>query len=222
MVPNRIILESPSAERNKGPIYDIVLGPIVFPRLIDDVGPPDDDGITTTTTTTIRVLELAAGCGVHTTHFVSSFLSSYNKDDDDDCRVGLEWHPSDPDVDARISIDARVAMSTGLSGIVKPSNSWVLGRARGGTALGDGGDRDNGDAGASKAAGAAGLEMDDADYDDYFDYFDLALCINMMHIAPWEATIGLMECAGRVLRKGGMLVCYGPYKVGGTASESNL
>ena len=53
-------------------------------------------------------------------------------------------------------------------------------------------------------------------------YFDLVLCINMMHIAPWEATIGLMECAGRVLRKGGMLVCYGPYKVGGTASESNL
>ena len=91
--------------------------------------------------------------------------------------------------------------------------------------LRDGGDRDNnGDAGASKAGGAAGRggNDDDTDYDDYFDYFDLALCINMMHIAPWEATIGLMECANRVLRKGGMLVCYGPYKVGGTASESNL
>ncbi len=44
----------------------------------------------------------------------------------------------------------------------------------------------------------------------------------MMHIAPREATIGLMECADRVLRKGGILVCFGPYKVGGTALESNL
>ena len=47
-------------------------------------------------------------------------------------------------------------------------------------------------------------------------------CINMIHIAPWSATLGLMECAGKVLRKGGMLVCYGPYKVGGTAVESNI
>ena len=231
MVPNRVILESPSAERNKGPIYDAVLGPIVFPRLIDDAvdrrgsrrrGDPDDDD----EIPTVRVLELAAGCGVHTTHFASSLLSSSssNDDDDDRRRVGLEWHPSDPDVDARRSIDARVAMCAGLSGIVKPSNSWTLGRARGGTALGDGGDRDNGDAGAGKAGEAAGRGVDDdgTDYDDHVDYFDLALCINMMHIAPWEATIGLMECAGRVLRKGGMLVCYGPYKVGGTASESNL
>jgi len=44
----------------------------------------------------------------------------------------------------------------------------------------------------------------------------------MIHIAPPEATIGLMECAGKTLRKGGMLLCYGPYKIGGTAVESNL
>jgi hypothetical protein len=31
-----------------------------------------------------------------------------------------------------------------------------------------------------------------------------------------------MECAGTVLRKGGILVCYGPYKVGGTATQGNL
>ena len=53
-------------------------------------------------------------------------------------------------------------------------------------------------------------------------YFDLVLCINMMHIAPWEATLGLMECAGSVLRDGGLLVTYGPYKVGGDAVESNM
>ena len=44
----------------------------------------------------------------------------------------------------------------------------------------------------------------------------------MIHIAPWGATLGLAECAGRALRRGGILVCYGPYKVGGTAAQSNL
>ena len=47
-------------------------------------------------------------------------------------------------------------------------------------------------------------------------------CINMIHIAPFDATLGLMKCAGKVLKRGGRLMCYGPYKVGGTAVESNL
>jgi len=51
---------------------------------------------------------------------------------------------------------------------------------------------------------------------------DLIICINMIHISPWDATRGLMNLAGTKLRKGGVLFCYGPYKVGGTAVESNL
>ena len=44
---------------------------------------------------------------------------------------------------------------------------------------------------------------------------DALLCINMIHIAPWAAAGGLMRGAGRVLRPGGLLYLYGPYKRGG-------
>lgn len=38
------------------------------------------------------------------------------------------------------------------------------------------------------------------------------LCINMVHISPWEATIGLMRGAGQALVSGGALYLYGPYR----------
>ncbi|PCI43992.1 MAG: SAM-dependent methyltransferase [Alphaproteobacteria bacterium] len=38
------------------------------------------------------------------------------------------------------------------------------------------------------------------------------VCINMIHISPWESTIGLMKGAARILPKGGILYLYGPYK----------
>jgi len=40
---------------------------------------------------------------------------------------------------------------------------------------------------------------------------DAILCINMVHIAPWEATIGLFRNAARILPPGGALVLYGPF-----------
>lgn len=39
--------------------------------------------------------------------------------------------------------------------------------------------------------------------------------INMIHIAPWSACLGLMAGAGRILPPGGMLYLYGPFKQGG-------
>ncbi len=45
--------------------------------------------------------------------------------------------------------------------------------------------------------------------------FDALVCINMIHIAPWEATLGLMAGAERILRSGGVLYTYGAYKRGG-------
>jgi Protein of unknown function (DUF938) len=39
--------------------------------------------------------------------------------------------------------------------------------------------------------------------------------INMIHIAPWEACLGLMAGAGRILPPGGILYLYGPFKLGG-------
>ena len=38
------------------------------------------------------------------------------------------------------------------------------------------------------------------------------ICINMVHISPWAATIGLMRGAGQVLVSGGVLYLYGPYR----------
>src|SRR5690606_1813251 len=42
--------------------------------------------------------------------------------------------------------------------------------------------------------------------------FEALVCINMIHIAPWAATEGLMRLAGRVLGPGGLLALYGPYR----------
>ncbi|WP_372426611.1 DUF938 domain-containing protein [Salinarimonas chemoclinalis] len=44
---------------------------------------------------------------------------------------------------------------------------------------------------------------------------DAIVSINMIHIAPWEAGLGLMAGAGRLLPPGGPLVLYGPFNVEG-------
>lgn len=40
---------------------------------------------------------------------------------------------------------------------------------------------------------------------------DVVVAINMIHIAPWAATQGLMAGAERLLTAGGLLFLYGPY-----------
>jgi len=47
------------------------------------------------------------------------------------------------------------------------------------------------------------------------DPIDLVFCANMIHIAPWECTVHLMDGARRHLRPGGRLITYGPYRIGG-------
>jgi SAM-dependent methyltransferase len=44
---------------------------------------------------------------------------------------------------------------------------------------------------------------------------DAVVCINMIHIAPWEATAALMRGAARILSPNGMLFLYGPFKQAG-------
>ena len=41
---------------------------------------------------------------------------------------------------------------------------------------------------------------------------DAILCINMIHIAPWEATLALLGEAGRLLPAESPLYLYGPYR----------
>ena len=40
---------------------------------------------------------------------------------------------------------------------------------------------------------------------------DAILCINMIHISPWAATLGLVRGAARILPAGAPLYLYGPY-----------
>jgi hypothetical protein len=53
---------------------------------------------------------------------------------------------------------------------------------------------------------------------------DAIVCINMVHISPWEATLGLFAGAARVLpASGGPLILYGPYiEQGVETAPSNL
>jgi SAM-dependent methyltransferase len=51
---------------------------------------------------------------------------------------------------------------------------------------------------------------------------DVIVCINMVHIAPWESALGLFAGAGRTLPEGGLLYLYGPYRFDGVfSSKSN-
>ena len=54
------------------------------------------------------------------------------------------------------------------------------------------------------------------------DAADAIVCINMIHISPWESAQALIGGAGRLLGTGGVLYLYGPYRRGGAhTSESN-
>ncbi len=109
------------------------------------------------------VLEVASGSGEHTVHFARA------------CGPQLVFQPSDPDAQARASIDAWGA-AAGLPN-VRPalaldaaSDVWPIARA------------------------------------------DVVVCINMIHISPWAAAVGLIRGAARVLPPGGLLFLYGPYR----------
>jgi hypothetical protein len=109
------------------------------------------------------LLEVASGSGEHALHFAPAFPD-------------LMFQPSDPDAEARASIDA-----------------WC--------------------AGAKNIRPA--LALDAAAPDWPVQRADAVLCINMIHIAPWAACLGLLRGAARVLPSGAPLVFYGPFKRGG-------
>jgi SAM-dependent methyltransferase len=109
------------------------------------------------------VLEVASGSGEHALHFAQR------------AGPGLVFQPSDPDPQARASIDAWTA----AAGIANIRPALAL------------------------DATAAAWPIAHA---------DVVLCLNMIHIAPWEAAIGLVHGAARVLSRGGLLFLYGPFK----------
>jgi SAM-dependent methyltransferase len=59
------------------------------------------------------------------------------------------------------------------------------------------------------------LALDAAAADWPVEQADALLCVNMVHISPWEATLGLMAGAARVLAPAAPLILYGPYREAG-------
>lgn len=52
---------------------------------------------------------------------------------------------------------------------------------------------------------------------------DAVLCINMVHISPWESALGLLDGARRLLGPGAPLILYGPWiEEGVDPAPSNL
>ncbi|WP_457320226.1 DUF938 domain-containing protein [Roseateles sp. P5_E11] len=67
------------------------------------------------------------------------------------------------------------------------------------------------------------LDVLDATWPGVPAQVDAIYCANMIHIAPWACTAGLMQGAARHLVPEGLLLTYGPYLVDGEATApSNL
>ena len=58
---------------------------------------------------------------------------------------------------------------------------------------------------------AAPLHLDASAPDWPLGHADALLCINMVHISPWAATLGLFAGAARLLPAGAPLILYDPY-----------
>lgn len=58
----------------------------------------------------------------------------------------------------------------------------------------------------------APLALDVRQADWGIERADAIVCINMIHIAPWQAAEALFSGAARLLPVGGVLVLYGPYR----------
>ena len=70
-------------------------------------------------------------------------------------------------------------------------------------------------AAAGLANVAAPLVLDVLDRPWPMEQVEAILCINMIHIAPWGATLALLQESARLLPPRGVLCLYGPYRRGG-------
>ena len=70
---------------------------------------------------------------------------------------------------------------------------------------------------------ATPLRIDVCEEDWGIAQADAILCINMVHISPWESSLGLLDGASRLLGPGGSLILYGPWiEAGRPVAPSNL
>jgi SAM-dependent methyltransferase len=78
------------------------------------------------------------------------------------------------------------------------------------------------ESGLSNLSAPAALDAESDDWPVEAGEIDAIFNANMIHISPWSVGSGLFRGAGRVLREGGLLLLYGPFKRGGEhTSPSN-
>lgn len=147
--------------------------------------------------TTGLVLEIASGTGEHAVHFARRFPH-------------LEWQPTDLHPDALASIAEWVGEER-LPNLRPPmfldaaSADWPIERADALLSI----KMDSDSCNDPKLAEKGG--------------FDVVLNLNMVHISPWSAALGLLDGAARVLKRGGALIIYGPWlRAGVETAPSNL
>jgi len=68
------------------------------------------------------------------------------------------------------------------------------------------------------------LDVSDSEWPEAVDArLDVMVAINLLHISPWAATLGLMAGAGPLLAPDGRLFIYGPFSRGGDyLAQSNV
>ncbi len=144
------------------------------------------------------VLEVASGTGEHAVFFASRFPA-------------LEWQPSDPDPEALASVAAYRAEYSGhnlrapvLLDAAAPK-TWPV----------------------QEAAAILCINMDSdscaSNNSVTYPKFDACVCINMVHISDWSATVGLFQGCAEVLTNEAPIILYGPYlEAGVETTASNL
>jgi SAM-dependent methyltransferase len=148
------------------------------------------------------VLEIASGTGEHAAYFAPLLAPR-------------RWQPSDADADARASIAAHAA-DAACPTLLAPIALDAASDGQGGD--GQGGDGQGGDGQGGDGQGGDGQGGDDWP----IATADAIVCINMIHIAPWRAAVGLMAGAERLLSNGGVLYLYGPFmRAGHHTAPSN-
>lgn len=65
------------------------------------------------------------------------------------------------------------------------------------------------------------IVLDSTATDWPIDAADVVLCINMVHISPWGAALGLLDGTARLLQAGAPLILYGPWIVDGIETASS-
>jgi len=190
-------LESPSAERNKEPIWQVLNSKIIAAHAAVAASSSKS---TKAPSSMFRVLEIAAGAGVHTSFFSQKLAQA---------QIPFQYFPTDPEASSLASIQEYLEEEDTR----EQNDSSSSARKRNGvnepltlTLTQDG---------IREVETVETLE-------NVEEQFDLVININMIHISPWFATLGLMKAAHHFLKPGGTLFIYGPYRVGGTCVESNL